>query len=95
MDALTRLAGRLQYAGDRSEDDARASSLLVLAAAEVSSRFPRPRTTGASPASHRLLVECQSYYCGTSRIREHWRNLTSPVRIHADRLSVRLQERDG
>jgi hypothetical protein len=35
VDALTRLAGRLQAAGDRSEADGRASSLLALAATEV------------------------------------------------------------
>jgi hypothetical protein len=33
VDALTRLAGRLQNAGDGSEADGRASALLALAAA--------------------------------------------------------------
>ena len=35
VDTLTRLTGRLQNAGDRSEADGRASSLLALAATEV------------------------------------------------------------
>ncbi|UCC29133.1 MAG: hypothetical protein JSU86_13130 [Phycisphaerales bacterium] len=32
VDAVTRLAGRLEYAGNRSEGDAKASALLALAA---------------------------------------------------------------
>ena len=85
IDALTRLAGRLQNAGDRSEADGRASTLLALAAAEACPQIPE------APHNRCLTTAVGSLPWALCLVRGTGRRFATPGRSKIAKGSVRAR----